>query len=229
MQSIPIWHIPRLLNQISRNLYKFAHNMSKERRALLNDSKVPKEEKDKMNDILSLLVRSNDFTDHELAHQALTMMAAGHETTSSTLSWCVYLLAKDPELQQKVRDEVRAALPSPSAHPAETVTAADVDALTWLNAVCNETTRLYPTVPLTTREVAKETTLDGHVLPVGTLIYIVPWAINRATRFWGKDAQEFKPERWIGENGTVNATGGSTSNYSQLTFLHGARSCIGQG
>ena len=69
---------------------------------------------DTRKDILSLLVKSNDFTDHELAHQVLTFLAAGHETTSSTLSWCIYLLAQHPEIQNELRNEIRSALPSPS-------------------------------------------------------------------------------------------------------------------
>jgi cytochrome P450 len=55
-----------------------------------------------------------------------------------------------------------------------------------------------------------------------------PWAINRSKKHWGPTAEEFLPERWISADGTTNKTGGATSNYSQITFLHGPRSCIGQ-
>lgn len=179
------------------------------------------------NDILSLLVRSNDFTDHELAEQTLTMMAAGHETTSSALSWCAYLLSKHPDMQTKVRDEIREALPSPDSGTA--ITADMIDKLPWLNAVCLETVRLYPTVPVTARDVIKDTPLMGRMVPKGTAVILSPWAINRSEHFWGKDAGEFRPERWINDDGSTNKNGGSSSNYAQLTFLHGPRSCIGQG
>lgn len=216
------WEINRKLNIIQKHLYDFALGMVKERR------KKQAAEKDVVDaDILSLLVKSNDFTDHELAHQVLTMMAAGHETTSSALSWTTFLLSKNPEIQKKCREEVRAALPSPDS--GETITAAQIDALPILNGVCNETTRLYPTVPVTIRENIRPTELGGHILPTGTTVLLVPWAINRSHHFWGEDAGEFKPERWINEDGTPNNTGGSSSNYAQLTFLHGPRSCIGQG
>lgn len=222
ISAIP-WKINTEIVKIQAYLYDFALKMAKERRALFAEKKGAE-----MNDILSLLVRSNDFTDDELAHQTLTMMAAGHETTSSALSWCTYLLAQHPEMQQKVRDEVRAALPSPH-HSNQTISAAQIDPLPLLNAVCNETTRMYPTVPVTIREVVKETPLGGHMLPPGTNVLLAPWAVNRSEHFWGKDAGVFRPERWVNEDGTPNNTGGCASNYALLTFLHGPRSCIGQG
>ena len=202
--------------------------MSKDRRAELSDPKRSVDEKDGRNDILSLLVKSNDFSDHELAHQVLTMMAAGHETTSSTLSWCLFLLAQHPDIQRKLREEIRSTFPSPDYIATASISASAIDALPLLNAVCQETLRLYPTVPVTTREVVKQTRLGNYVLPVGTNVYIIPWAINKATQFWGPDAMKFKPNRWIDADGTSNNTGGATSNYSYMTFLHGPRSCIGQ-
>lgn len=237
VSHIPFWQIPKTLNTISGNLYNFAYNLSKTRRAELNDPKTSAEQNAKRNDILSLLIKSNDFTDNELAHQVLTMMAAGHETTSSTLSWCLFLLARHPEYQIKLRDEIRASLPSPGStlEPStSTITAAEIDALPYLNSICNETVRLYPTVPVTTRQVTKATPLAGRIMPEGTSIVIAPWAVNRNTRLWGADANNFRPERWLDDKSgdgklTLNNTGGAVSNYDNLTFLHGPRSCIGQG
>ena len=223
VSAIP-WRINTQINEIQSYLFGFATNMVEKRRERFEKDKQAKES---LNDIISLLVKSNDFTDNELAHQTLTMMAAGHETTSSTLSWCAFLLSQHPDLQTRVRDEVRANLPSPSS--GETISAAQIDNLPLLNAVCNETTRLYPTVPITIREVVKPTPLNGHTLPMGTNVLLVPWAINRCEHFWGKDGNDFKPERWINADGTPNNTGGAQSNYALLTFLHGPRSCIGQG
>lgn len=221
INSLP-WKVNKNLTEIQHYLYNFALTMVKTRR-----SKQATEKKVTQTDILSLLVESNDFSDHELAHQVLTMMAAGHETTSSALSWCTYMLAKHPEIQRQVREECRQFLPSPSS--SETITAAQIDNMPMLNAVCNEVTRLYPTVPVTIREVVKATPLGGYMLPTGTLVLLSPWAINRSKHFWGKTANDFKPERWINADGTPNNTGGCSSNYALMTFLHGPRSCIGQG
>ena len=219
------WKVNREVTGVQRYLYKFALDIAQQRRKRFEDDKQARES---MNDILSLLVKSNDFSDIDLAHQTLTMMAAGHETTSSTLSWCMYLLSLNSEIQTRVREEVRASLPSP--HSGDTISAAQIDGLPWLNAVCNETTRLYPTVPITAREVVRAgTPLGGYALPLGTNVLLTPWAINRCEAFWGEEANEFRPDRWINADGTGNNTGGAPSNYALMTFLHGPRSCIGQG
>lgn len=98
-----------------------------------------------------------------------------------------------------------------------------------LNAVCLETLRLYPTVPVSLRVANKDTTIGSVFVPKGTRAYLVPWAINRSEKFWGPTAAEFRPERWIDkETGRANNTGGAASNYNILTFLHGPRSCIGE-
>lgn len=202
--------------------------MSRERRAEFAHPKI----EDTRKDLLSLLVKSNDFTDHELAHQVLTFLAAGHETTSSTLSWCIYLLAQHPEIQNELRNEIRSSLPSPSTHA--TLERSVVDDLPYLGAVTNEVLRLYPVVPITSRQTVRETQLLDYKIPEGTNVYIVPWAINRSTTFWCKDAAKFSPRRWINDDlesarEKVNMHGGAKSAFEFMTFLHGPRSCIGQG
>lgn len=98
-----------------------------------------------------------------------------------------------------------------------------------LSAVCNETIRLYPTVPLTIRDCVKDTYVCDTFIPRGTVLHLVPWATNRLPSLWGDTADKFVPERWIDpETGKPNKTGGSSSNYNILTFLHGPRSCIGK-
>ena len=115
----------------------------------------------------------------------------------------------------------------PSITSGETPTDAEIEALPILNAIINETLRLYPTVPITIRRSIRPTTLGTQPIPENTVVLLVPWAINRSTSMWGPDAEKFMPERWLQE-GTAN-TGGATSNYAQITFLHGPRSCIGTG
>lgn len=103
-----------------------------------------------------------------------------------------------------------------------------LDRLPLLNGICQEAFRLYPTVPLTIRNANKDTQISGHTIPKGTTIIISPWATNRSPKLWGPTADQFIPERWI-TDGKPNNNGGAASNYSILTFIHGPRSCIGQG
>ena len=95
--------------------------------------------------------------------------------------------------------------------------------------MCNEVLRLFPPVPTTTRIATVDTSVVGVPIPKGTRLWLSPWAINRSPLLWGDSAGEFLPERWIDtDTGHANNTGGVSSNYSILTFLHGPRSCIGE-
>lgn len=104
-----------------------------------------------------------------------------------------------------------------------------LDSLPYLNAVCNEVLRFYPPVPLIRRYSITPTTILGQTIPAGTRVILCPWASNRNPLHWGPDAGVFKPERWIDPvTGRCNKEGGMSSNYANLKFSHGPRSCIGQ-
>ncbi|KAK2606476.1 hypothetical protein QQS21_003169 [Conoideocrella luteorostrata] len=175
-------------------------------------------------DILSVALESGGFSDEDLVNQMMTFLLAGHETTATAMAWALYELCRHPEIQQKLRDEVRLKLPSLDAD----ITAADIDDCHYLQAFCNEVLRVWAPVAVTMRVAAKDTTILGQVIPKGTPIIICPWAVNMSEELWGADAKEFKPERWLDADGRTNNRGSADSNYSFLTFLHGPRSCIGQ-
>lgn len=176
-------------------------------------------------DILAVALESGGFTDENLIDQLMTFLAAGHETTASAMQWAVYLLCLHPEIQTKLRNAVREGLPS-IGDPESTVTAAEVDKIAYLHAVCNEVLRFFPSVPLTLRVAAHDTEILGNPIPANTTVILSPWAINVSKELWGEDADEFNPKRWL-KPGQANS-GGADSNYSFLSFLHGPRSCIGK-
>ncbi|EAW11332.1 cytochrome P450 [Aspergillus clavatus NRRL 1] len=178
-------------------------------------------------DIVSVALESGAFTEEELVDQMMTFLAAGHETTSTALQWSIYALCKHRDVQTRLREEVRSNLPAISAENPEPLSAATLDSLPYLNAFCNEVFRFHPSVPGTMRETARDTSLVGYPIPQGTRILISPEVVNHSKELWGPDADQFNVERWLGP-GRAN-TGGASSNYSFLTFLHGSRSCIGQG
>ena len=184
-------------------------------------------------DIVSLAMRSGVFTEEKLVDQMMTFLGAGHETTSSALQWAVYYLSRHQDVQTRLRDEVRANLPSISPENVAaggsscTITAPAVDSLPYLNAVCNEILRYRPPIQSTTRVAARDTMLLGNLIPKGTIVMLSPETFNHDKSLWGADADEFNPDRWMGP-GCAN-TGGAVNNYAMLTFIHGPRSCIGQG
>ena len=176
-------------------------------------------------DIISVALSSGYFTEENLVDQLMTFLAAGHETTATSSSWAIAALCQNPSIQTRLREEIRANLPSPN-DTSTPVTAELLDKLPFLHAVCNETLRMYSPVPLTRREAANDTTILDQFIPKGTDIIICPYAVNTSIELWGPDAKTFNPDRWMGP-GNANS-GGAESNYSFLTFLHGPRSCIGQ-
>lgn len=181
-------------------------------------------------DILSVAIESGGFSDDDLVNQMMTFLAAGHETTASAMQWAIYLLCLHPEVQTRLRDEVRERLPSVNSH--EDITALDIDHMPYLAAVCNEVLRYYSPVPMTQREARVDTTIAGQRIPRGTVAILCPWSVNRSPSLWGDDAGKFDPERWLAKDEKDRASaarGGAESNYAFLTFLHGPRSCIGMG
>ncbi|KAJ5951585.1 uncharacterized protein N7479_009998 [Penicillium vulpinum] len=148
-------------------------------------------------DVLAKLIEMNEFADIELVDQLLTFIAAGHETTSSTFAWVIYHLARHPDIQSRLREELRTYV-KPNDLENDTVDISSLlEGLPLLNGVINESLRLFPTVPLTMRTPAKPTTVLGYHIPMGTEIYIVPWSVNRSPETWGPTSEVFDPERWI--------------------------------
>jgi cytochrome P450 len=203
--------------EVIRNV---ARQMIREKKAKMEDPKA-----ETGIDIVSVALSSGTFDEENLVDQCMTFLGAGHETTATALQWAVYALCKNPDVQTRLREEVRASLPS--LNDERPITAAEIDNLPYLNAVCNEVLRFHPSVPATIRTAVRDTSLAGKQIPKGTLFSISPQILNRMEEFWGPDADKFNPDRFMGP-GKAN-TGGAVSNYAFLTFLHGPRSCIGQG
>ena len=179
------------------------------------------DKKDLQQDIISVALESGGFTDEQLVDNMMTFLAAGHETTASAMTWAIYLMCQKPEVQGRLRQEVREHVSSLSDH----VDSTTLDGMPFLHAVCNEVLRLYAPVPLTLRDAGVDTTILGQYVPKGTKVILCPWGVNHSKELWGDDAGEFNPDRWMAP-GQTNS-GGAVSNYAFLTFLHGPRSCIG--
>ena len=233
LQLIGLLLSPRLASWIpvkrNEDIMAAAHFIRAECAKLISEKKTKLANKELTDvDILSVAMESGGFTDDNLVDQLMTFLAAGHETTASGMTWAAYLLAKHQDVQTRLRAEVRAHLPPISG--AGDVSSLDIDRMPYLNAVCNEVLRYYGPVPLTLRKAACDTSIQGQFVPKGTQIMLVPWAVNKSEAMWGDDAQSFDPERWMpkSEGDKHAASGGATSNYAFMTFLHGPRSCIGQ-
>ncbi|XP_060801165.1 cytochrome P450 4C1-like [Amyelois transitella] len=168
---------------------------------------------------LELLIESGGdrgFNDLELQEESLVMLLAGTDTSSVAASYTSLLLAKYPDVQEKLYREIQDVIKDPE-RPLE---ASDLPKLKYLDAVVRESLRLYPPVPLIIRKVDKATTLPSGVTLVpgmGAVIHI--WAIHRNPKYWGPDAHVFRPERFLEDS--------LKHPYAFIPFSNGARNCLG--
>ncbi|OJI99006.1 hypothetical protein ASPVEDRAFT_50570 [Aspergillus versicolor CBS 583.65] len=183
-------------------------------------------------DILSVCLRYEEIAgvdEDEVLNQMTTILGAGHETISVGITWAIYMLCLHRDWQVRLREEVRATVPSPGSSSTETMSSAHVERMPLLRAFLEEVLRWYPPIPMTMREPLVDTELDGLYVPKGTRIVVPIKAINREEKFWGADAKRFNPGRWLREGSgghEFNSTGGVLNKYGYLTFNHGPRSCV---
>ena len=167
-------------------------------------------------DLFDLMVAARDpetgdaFSAAQLGDQVATMILAGHETTATALFWALYLLALDPDTQERVAAEAKAAT---------TNSALDLDKLKFTRAVIDETMRLYPPAFLIARAAAGPDTLAGEAVVKNDVILIAPWLLHRHEKLWDRP-EAFMPERFL-------PGAPPPDRYAYLPFGVGARVCIG--
>ncbi|GAA6004161.1 cytochrome P450 [Rhodotorula paludigena] len=202
-------------------------------------------------DLIALLLKSvqsegkSSMTNEELRGQLTTFLLAGHETTSTALTWTLHILANKPGVQEKLRKEVRDARAKAKSEGREELEHRELDSLPYLDGVTREVLRLESPVTATIRHAARDDiiplstpipsasdpsrTISHLRVTKGQDIFIPIRAVNASKRIFGPDAEEFRPERWVesdaGTGWKIEGGVGVTSNI--LTFLAGPRSCIG--
>ncbi len=152
------------------------------------------------------------LSDQQLRDEVITLFLAGHETTSSALAWTLYLLAKHPEVAERCRAEVAAALGERDPEPG------DIGQLGYLRKVIDESMRLYPPAWIFGREALADDEVGGHRIPKGGWVLLCPWATHRSARLW-EDPERFDPERFASR---------PAHRYAYFPFGGGPRLCIGK-
>lgn len=192
-----------------RTLNAFVYRLIAERRAEGRDT----------GDVLSMLLAAQDedgngMTDVQVRDQTMTLIAAGHETTSNALAWTLYLLSEHSAVRQQLLAELATVLAG------RTPTLDDLPRLPYLDGVLNESMRLYPPAWVISRTALEPFERDGYAFPAGTRVLFSQWVIHRLPEVWG-DPEQFRPERWDPENGQKPAPG------AYFPFGGGPRMCIG--
>lgn len=168
-------------------------------------------------DILSLLLAyrndSDDpFTTEAIRNEVVTFMLAGHETTASALTWAWYLIAKHPEVEEKLEAEADAVLGDREAG------IDDLASLPYTSMVFQEAMRLYPPALAFARRPKQRLQLAGYTIPRGATIFLSPYATQRNPRYFERP-ESFEPERWR----TI-----SPPKFAYFPFGGGAKMCIGE-
>ncbi|KAL8277134.1 hypothetical protein RQP46_010462 [Phenoliferia psychrophenolica] len=196
-------------------------------------------------DLLTLLLNANTgdaksrMSDAELRGQLPTFIIAGHETTSTSLTWTLWTLARHPDVQDRLRKELRDARRKASEEGRSELESDELNSLKYLDAVCREILRVESPVENVLRRAAHDDLIplsqpilgrSGNLIsaiPVraGQVILINTSAPNHNKAVFGEDADLFRPERWL--EGKVGEKVQGVGLFSQLmTFLAGILSVL---
>ncbi len=166
-------------------------------------------------DILSLMMAARDeqgesMTDVELRDELITLLVAGHETTATSLAWALYWIHHQPQVREKLLQELDALGNNPDPNA--------IFKAPYLNAVCSETLRLYPVAMLVlSRLVKSPLEIMGYELSPGTLVIPCVYLTHHREDLY-PDSKQFRPERFLERQFT-------TAEF--LPFGGGNRRCIG--
>ncbi|KAI6714217.1 hypothetical protein JHW43_003254 [Diplocarpon mali] len=182
--------------------------------------------------LINSLLNSIDDEDM-VADAALNYLSAGRDTTAQALTWTFYLLLRNPAKAEAIRREVMQVIKQGASKMPDTPSCSTQDfntadfqpfALPYVTAVFYEALRLYPPVPFELKQCEAATTLpDGTFLPKSSILLWCTWAMNRSKLIWGKDAEDFKPERWLVDGALISKTA-----FEYPVFNGGPRTCLGK-
>lgn len=207
---------------------EFVYKLIKSKIELLNNPHADTQP-GKKEDLLSRFLELKESDPKYLRDIVLNFVIAGKDTTAITLSWFFYLLCKHPDIQEKIAKEIMQATQVRSDFSIEELAAKvdeqTLDQMHYLHAALSETLRLYPAVPVDPKVCFSDDTLpDGFSVKKGDMIAYVPYAMGRMKDIWGNDAEEFRPERWLNENGHFQPK----SSFIFTSFQGGPRICLGK-
>jgi len=172
------------------------------------------------NDLLTMLLQARDektgegMTDQQVRDEVLTLMVAGHETTTNALCWTFLLLSQHPHIESRLREEYQQVLGGRAAQME------DLPQLKLSRMVLEESMRLYPPAWAFARSAIAEDEINGYIIPKGAYVLVFPATTHRHPDFWERpdvfDPERFSPERTAGRH-----------RFAYFPFGGGPRVCIG--
>lgn len=178
--------------------------------------------------------REDSCSDEFLRDMIISFILAGRDTTSSALTWFFWLLSSHPHVEEAIYKEVAHIIAarrledtdsSSSSHAPVLFSYEELQNMHYLHASICESMRLYPPVLLDSKHALHNDVLpDGTFVGEGTRVTYHPYAMGRMNAIWGADCSQFKPERWVNEDGHFVPE----SPFKFSVFQGGVRVCLGK-
>lgn len=171
--------------------------------------------------LLGMLIAAHDqkldikLDNEELRDEIMTIMLAGHETCANALTWMFYLLAQNPDIQERVAEEASVTLAGQA--PGYT----DLIRLSYTAMVFNETLRLYPPAWVMARDTLHDDVIEGWNVPAGSLVFLSPYVTHRLDEYWFEPLN-FNPLHFSLENSS------DRPRFAYFPFGGGQRQCLGK-
>jgi cytochrome P450 len=168
-------------------------------------------------DLLAMLLEVRDedgsgLTDIDIRNELITFVLAGHETTSSALTWAWYAIGRNPSIEARLHHELDAVL-------GERLPAMDdLPRLRYTAAIFDEALRLFPPAAAFGRRPITDVSIGGYRIPRGASVFVSPFVTHRNPRYFA-DPEAFTPERWEGE---------APPKFAYFPFGGGSKMCIGE-
>ena len=154
------------------------------------------------------------FSTEEIIDQLGVFFLAGHETTASVLTWAFFIIASEPMVAERMREEIHAVAGDGP------ITFENIKQLTFTRNVFKETLRLYPPLTFIPRVASENCEIDGFRIKRGAMVMIAPWTIHRHRHYW-EQPDVFDPDRFSAERESDIIRG------SYIPFGQGPRVCAG--
>ncbi|ESW34504.1 hypothetical protein PHAVU_001G157900 [Phaseolus vulgaris] len=219
-----VWKVKRALNRGSekrlrmavRVVHEFAKNIVREKKKELKEKEVLESV-----DMLSRFLSSGHSDEDFVTDIVISFILAGKDTTSAALTWFFWLLSKNPRVEKEIVKEIMEKSEAPVYD--------EVKHMVYTHAALCESMRLYPPVPMDTKEAADNDVLpDGTVVKKGTLVTYHVYAMGRLESIWGEDWAEFKPERWLQKVESEKWKFVGKDSFTYPVFQAGPRVCLGK-
>ncbi|KAL3862150.1 hypothetical protein ACJMK2_008138 [Sinanodonta woodiana] len=203
---------------------KFLHDFADD---VVNSRKKKLEKEDVSNnkymDLVDVLLTSqpktgDGFTSVEIRDQVNNFLSAGHDSTSSAISWILYSIAEHQDVQDKIKAEVDGVL---EGRQTDDLRWEDLPRLEYLEMVIKEGMRQHCPIPCISRQITKAFQIDGYQFPAGTSVAIDIYMLHHNEELWERPS-EFIPERFSRENAS------KIKPFQFIPFSAGPRNCIGQ-